>query len=84
MTILPLVNCVWNDWQIGECSKTCAGGKRTNSRTKKVQEAHGGTCTGKDNFEEECNTQKCPRTYKTVKLVFLQYVLFEYKVQKKL
>ena len=61
---LPLkVNCIWNDWQIGECSKTCAGGTRTNTRTKKVQEAHGGTCIGNENVKEICNTQKCPRTY---------------------
>ena len=58
-----LVNCVWDDWQIGECSKTCAGGTRTNTRTKKVKEDHGGSCPGEASLQETCNTQKCPRRY---------------------
>ena len=54
-----IVNCIWNDWQIGECSTTCDGGYRTNTRTKKVKEAHGGTCIGEDSVKEKCNAQKC-------------------------
>ena len=60
LNIFPIVNCVWNEWQIGECSKTCGGGTRTNTRTKKVQEAHGGTCEGHATSKEECNAQECP------------------------
>ena len=54
------VNCEWSDWQAGECSVSCGGGTRTNTRTKKIKEAHGGTCKGKATNKEKCNTKKCP------------------------
>ena len=54
------MNCVWNVWQAGACSKTCGGGTRKDTRTKKTVEKHGGTCRGKASFEEKCNTEKCP------------------------
>jgi len=61
---VPAINCEWNDWQVGECSKTCAGGSRTNTRTKKIEEANGtdedGVCEGEATMDEECNTQNCP------------------------
>ena len=51
--------CVWNEWQIGTCSKTCGGGIRTNTRTKKKKESIGTVCKGKSKVEEACNTQDC-------------------------
>ena len=54
------VNCQWSDWETGQCSKTCGGGERTNTRTKKVAEEHGGTCTGSSSVSEACNGEGCP------------------------
>ena len=60
-----VVNCIWNDWKTGKCSKTCGGGTRTNSRTKKRKENYGGICQGKATFKEECNKKKCPSKKQT-------------------
>ena len=57
---MPPINCEWNEWQIGECSKTCGGGTRSNNRTKNVEEMHGGVCEGESTVNEPCNTQDCP------------------------
>ena len=54
------MDCEWTDWQIGQCSVTCGGGTRTNIRSKKVEEKHGGMCTGNSTVQEECNDQGCP------------------------
>ena len=54
------VDCEWRDWQYGECTQTCGGGMRTNTRTKRVEESFGGVCVGESTAIEECNTQKCP------------------------
>ena len=63
LNLVPGVDCEWNDWTIGDCSRTCAGGLRTNSRTKKREEINGtdevGICEGDTTMEEECNTQNC-------------------------
>ena len=65
--LVAAVDCEWNDWQEGECSVTCAGGLRTNTRTKKVVESDGtddvGVCEGEPTMEEECNTEACPRKF---------------------
>ena len=53
-------NCEWNGWKISECSKTCGGGTRTKSRSKKKEESNGGVCTGESILNEKCKTQKCP------------------------
>ena len=37
-----LVNCEWDEWNEGECSKQCGGGKRTNTRAPRVNAAYGG------------------------------------------
>ena len=54
------INCVWNDWQIGECSEECAGGTRINTRTKKWEAMYGGTCEGNSTLDESCNAHECP------------------------
>ena len=63
LDIIPPVHCEWNDWQLGECSKTCGGGTRINSRTKKTEEANGGICEGEAIMQDVCNTQACPRKF---------------------
>ena len=62
-TIIPsyIVDCVWSDWIIGICSKTCGGGSRTNIRKEKVSSAHGGNvCKGPSSELEACNIHECP------------------------
>ena len=55
------VHCEWDDWIIGECSRTCAGGWRIKTRTAKIVAEHGGEeCTGSSSVEESCNLQNCP------------------------
>ena len=59
MQALP-ENCEWSEWQIGECSKSCNGGIRTNTRTKKKEALNGGVCEGGETMEETCNAESCP------------------------
>ena len=40
---------------------TCGGGTRTKTRTKIVEEKHGGQCVGVAKMDEECNAEECPR-----------------------
>ena len=55
------VDCEWNDWIHGTCSKSCEGGVRTNTRGVKTAESHGGNkCDGVASMVESCNPQKCP------------------------
>ena len=54
------VNCVWGEWEIGECSTTCGLGVRENTRIKLVEEAKGGLCNDKYTETEECYLQDCP------------------------
>ena len=59
-----LVDCEWDEWKTGICSKTCGGGSRTNTRTAKIDAAHGGEeCNGTSSITENCNTQECPGKY---------------------
>ena len=58
--VIILENCQWGTWNIGDCSKSCGGGRRAKYRRKVEHEAHGGTCYGPWDIEEDCNTQKCP------------------------
>ena len=48
-------------WKVGECSKDCGGGIRTNSRLVKTEAANGGeNCSGVSEIIEDCNIDKCP------------------------
>jgi hypothetical protein len=63
-----LVDCEWNEWKIGECSQTCGGGERTNTRDKKIREAHGGKeCSGSSTITETCNVNDCPGKLSSLK-----------------
>ena len=62
--VFKLVDCIWDDWKIGECSRDCGGGTRTNQRLPKVLADHGGKdCVGVSNITEVCNNQACPGIY---------------------
>ena len=56
------MDCEWSEWSIGECSLSCGGGTRIDTRDKVVEEDHGGSCDPMGNQREEpCNTEDCPR-----------------------
>ena len=56
-----LVDCVWDDWETGDCDKECGGGIRTNKRSVKVPAEHGGKeCPGPASVDESCNVHECP------------------------
>ena len=54
------VDCEWGDWVEGDCSATCGTGEQNNTRTKLVEEAHGGTCTGGYTNVTSCLVVECP------------------------
>jgi len=54
------VDCQWGEWTIGECSKTCGGGRRLDTRVKIVEQFGGHPCVGDDSIIEACNTDPCP------------------------
>jgi len=56
----PARNCKWGPWKKGKCDKTCGIGEVESIRSKRVEEAHGGTCEGKDTKKEVCNAGDCP------------------------
>ena len=57
---ISAIHCVWGDWVLGECSKTCGTGTRIDTRVKTIEEANGGTCTGQFTETKECKLQECP------------------------
>ena len=57
------IDCQWDEWNVGQCSKTCGGGTRKNTRNKIVYEKNGGTCSDSSPSQmkaEDCNPQPCP------------------------
>jgi len=55
------VDCTWGDWDLGECSVTCAGGIRVDTRSIATEAMHGGFCDPEGDVRREiCNTQACP------------------------
>ena len=56
-----IVDCEWNDWEIGDCSVECGGGSRVDTRKVAVLATLGGAeCSGLSNITENCNLQPCP------------------------
>ena len=61
MLSLTAIDCVWNDdWVSGQCSKTCGTGIQINTRTKRIVESNGGSCSGYNNETVTCRIQECP------------------------
>ena len=61
--LLILVDCEWDEWEVGDCSKSCGVGSRVNVRTVKVNSSNGGKdCQGLSNIQENCNIFECPGT----------------------
>ena len=56
-----LVDCQWDKWKTGECSKTCGGGKLFIERKKITEASNGGKeCSGNSTIIHECNVEHCP------------------------
>ena len=80
-----LVDCEWDDWVEGDCSATCGTGEQNNTRTKLVEEAYGGNCTGGYTNVTSCLVVECPgmcfclnlnkknSTYLRIIYIYLQY-----------
>ena len=60
--IIHVVDCEWSGWSDATtCSKTCGGGKQTQTRTIVRHEENGGAvCVGENMQEIDCNTEECP------------------------
>ena len=56
----PPVNCEWNSWSSGSCSKTCGKGVLTYTRSKRVTENDKGSCSGSSTKTEDCHKKDCP------------------------
>ena len=68
-----LVDCTWNEWEFGECSLTCAGGTRVDTRTILSEAMHGGACDPEGDLRVEvCNTEACPR--KSINMLLDRYI----------
>ena len=59
------VHCEWNGWNVGQCSVSCGYGTRHNTRTKRVHEKDGGSCSGSSSETVSCFERECPGTYIT-------------------
>ena len=71
--IFVAVDCQWNEWEIGECSKTCGKGVQIDTREKLEEEQFGGEpCTGEATRQKDCNVGKCPG-----KKYFIHYKLLD-------
>ena len=71
LTSEPVIDCEWNEWQTGGCTTSCGKGYRTKSRTKKVEEANGGTCDGEGTEHELCNSGPCPSRQSKLSIILI-------------
>ena len=69
-------HCAWEDWVIGDCSVTCGGGTRTNTRTSKASAANGGVVCNEEtiSIDEDCNVHPCPGKNLIINLAFYLYL----------
>ena len=76
-------DCTWNEWKYGDCSVSCGGGFRTDTREMKSEAEFGGYCDLTGNSRKvECNTQDCPRIQFLFSDFFLVYILFNYSLNQ--
>ena len=69
--LFRVVDCMWDSWKIGPCSKTCGVGVRNVTRGKKIKADYGGKeCSGLSIVSEMCNFRECPGQKK----IFLPYI----------
>ena len=56
-----IVDCEWDKWKTGECSKSCGGGELYITRNKISEARNGGKgCAGNSSIVQECNVEACP------------------------
>ena len=69
----PKKDCTWDNWKKGECSVTCGGGTRTETRDMTARAVNGGYCNLNGGSRiVECNTHACPRRLSNI-VTFLDY-----------
>ena len=55
------VDCEWDKWKTGECSKSCGRGELYIIRDKISEAKNGGKeCVGNSSVVQECNVEACP------------------------
>ena len=63
------IDCEWNPWVNGTCTKECGTGTREDHRSIKVHSMYGGKpCKGPLSVIEECNSHPCPGIYLQVRV----------------
>ena len=55
-----IVDCVWSEWTMGECSETCDEGTQTNQRTMALEQFGGVPCEGEESEVVPCKLEPCP------------------------
>ena len=63
-----MVNGGWSSWSAySKCSKSCAGGQQSRSRTctKPKPQGSGKKCKGVTKEQKKCNTSPCTSSKKT-------------------
>ena len=52
----------WSEWgEVGQCSRSCGGGRQIQTRTCEGRKNEGGNCPGSFSRESECNKTPCVR-----------------------
>ena len=60
------VDCEWSNWgNYSICTVTCGNGTQIKTRTKNIEEEHGGSCPGLSQKDRQCSNVPCPGTYYT-------------------
>ena len=61
VTILDVVDCVWEDWGPWQtCTVTCGDGKILRNRGVNTEARFGGkNCTGNNTDEQDCKNDQC-------------------------
>ena len=56
------MDCEWGEFgEWSTCTKTCAGGDQSRTRSVEVESELGGSpCTGNETETQSCNIQPCP------------------------
>ena len=77
--LIIVVNCEWNAWEsTSDCSVTCGEGTQTQRRTKSVEEAAGGICSGKTQKTIPCHKDEC--TTPGIQLLYIDVLVVKMKV----
>ena len=69
-------DCIWSEWNSGECSASCDGGNRIDARTKQGDDLNGGQCDPMiEKRTVSCNTESCPCKFPFCSLIGMIHLL---------